>query len=278
MGTWGPKLYQNDIAEEVRDYYKDQLHRGKTGKEITHELIEQYNDFIQDSDDAPDFWLALADIQWDYGRLEVFVKNQALFYISNEKSTNRWQRENPKYASTRLKELTSLQEKLLSEPPEEKKVRQYNLYKCKWNIGDIYAYQLCGGFAKDTSFYKKYVYFIKVDEIVWHPGHVIPAVYFYWSVSDNLLDINTLKEIEYIPQFFTPSAYKSNTSMRKLYLLSPLSTSSRVIPKNNLIYIGNLESVKRIVDEDTNPYYVHWRDFEEYIIGNFRKWNDYSPN
>ena len=27
MGIWGPKLYQSDIAEEVRDYYRDQLRR-----------------------------------------------------------------------------------------------------------------------------------------------------------------------------------------------------------------------------------------------------------
>lgn len=39
MGAWGPKLYQDDVAEDVRDYYKDQLHRGKTGKEITQDLI-----------------------------------------------------------------------------------------------------------------------------------------------------------------------------------------------------------------------------------------------
>lgn len=25
MGVWGPNLYQNDIAIDVRDYYKDQL-------------------------------------------------------------------------------------------------------------------------------------------------------------------------------------------------------------------------------------------------------------
>ena len=30
MGAWGPQLYQDDVAQEVRDYYKDQLHQGKT--------------------------------------------------------------------------------------------------------------------------------------------------------------------------------------------------------------------------------------------------------
>lgn len=57
MGAWGAKLYQNDTAEDVRDFYKDQLHRGKSGQEITKELIEKYQDEINDSDDAPNFWL-----------------------------------------------------------------------------------------------------------------------------------------------------------------------------------------------------------------------------
>ena len=37
MGSWGPKLYQDDIAQDVRDTYKDRLRRGKTTKEITEE-------------------------------------------------------------------------------------------------------------------------------------------------------------------------------------------------------------------------------------------------
>jgi cytochrome c-type biogenesis protein CcmH/NrfF len=40
MGSWGPKLYQDNIAEDIRDYYKDQLKRGKTNEEIIKKLIE----------------------------------------------------------------------------------------------------------------------------------------------------------------------------------------------------------------------------------------------
>lgn len=35
MVAWGSKLYQDDIAAEKRDYYKEQLHREKKGHEIT---------------------------------------------------------------------------------------------------------------------------------------------------------------------------------------------------------------------------------------------------
>jgi hypothetical protein len=85
MGSWGPKLYQDDIAEEVRDYFKDKLHRGKTGPEITRELIESSESEINDEDDGPIFWFALADTQWNLGRLEEYVKEQALFHIKQGK-------------------------------------------------------------------------------------------------------------------------------------------------------------------------------------------------
>ena len=78
MGAWGPKLYQDDVAEDVRDYYKDQLKRGKTNEEVTNELIEDNYDIIQDEDEAPVFWFALADTQWNLGRLLPSVKEKAL--------------------------------------------------------------------------------------------------------------------------------------------------------------------------------------------------------
>lgn len=57
MGAWGPRLYQNDVAQDVKDYYKDQLHRGKNGQEITRELIEKNDYILSDEDDALYFGL-----------------------------------------------------------------------------------------------------------------------------------------------------------------------------------------------------------------------------
>ena len=274
MGTWGPKLYQDDIAEGVRDYYKDKLHRGKNGNEITRELIEQNQDIIFDSDDAPVFWFALADTQWNFGRLEDDVKRQALHYIENGSGLKRWEEEkNYKDLKIRHKVISELKQKLLSPQPQEKKIAQYKLYRCKWNTGDVYAYQFCGDYAQKSGFNNKYIFFVKVDEAVWHPGHIIPVVYCYNLLEDRLLSIQDLKNTEYLPQFFNPEVYIKNPSKKILYLLALLSTSSRVIPENQLTFIGNIQNVERINKEDINPYQVYWKDFERYIIDNFLKWN-----
>ena len=83
MGSWGPNLYQDDLAEDIRNKYKDLLKRGKNGAQITDEFLKIYKVELSDDDDASIFWFALADTQWDLGRLEERVKNQALFYIEN---------------------------------------------------------------------------------------------------------------------------------------------------------------------------------------------------
>ena len=278
MGAWGPKLYQDDVAEDVRDYYKDQLHRGKTGKEITQEMIAQNEDIISDQDDAPVFWFALADTQWNLGRLEDFVKEQALNHIQDGYDLKRWETENSQGAKIRERVLRELKEKLLSSQPAEKKISPYKLYHCEWKMGDIYAYELGGEYAKEMEMLGNYFYFIKVDERIWHPGHIVPVVYFYWITGDKLMSLEELKTMDYIPQFFNPKAYKNNPDRKTLYRLTLLSTSSRVIPKKRLTFIGNIKEVKRVDNEDPGSYQVSWKDFEKYIIKNFRTWNEFSPH
>ena len=78
MGTWGVNLYQDDTTLDVKDTYKDKLHRGKTNKEATEETIEENQDMLEDIEEASLFWFALAETQWRLGRLEEDVKKEAL--------------------------------------------------------------------------------------------------------------------------------------------------------------------------------------------------------
>lgn len=273
MGAWGPRLYQDDVAEEVRDYYKDQLHRGRTGEEITQDLIAQNECTISDPDDAPVFWFALADTQWDLGRLEAFVKEKALYHIHDGYDLKRWATEDPRKAKIRAESLEKLRRKLLSPQPAKKKIAQYKLYHCTWKTGDVYAYRLEGDYAKENGLLGNYLYFVKVDEAVWHPGHVVPVVYFYRVTGDKLLCLEELKTIDYIPQFFIPEVYEKEPERQRLYLLKLLSTSPRGIPDKQLTFMGNLEKVKRMDNEDPNPYKVSWKDFERYIIDDFKAWD-----
>ena len=81
MGAWGVKLYDNDVAEDIKNTYKEKLQEGKSNEEATDEIISDYEYMLEDVDDAPLFWMALADQQWKVGRLLPNVKEQALKWI-----------------------------------------------------------------------------------------------------------------------------------------------------------------------------------------------------
>lgn len=74
MGAWGTSLYANDTTCDIRGDYIDKLRRGKSNEEATQELIDQYKDIEGDREEEPLFWFALADTQWNYGRLLPEVK------------------------------------------------------------------------------------------------------------------------------------------------------------------------------------------------------------
>lgn len=291
MGAWGPRLYQDDIAEEVRDYYKEQLHRGKTGKEITQELIAQNEYAISDPDDAPVFWFALADTQWNLGRLEDFVREQALHHIRDGHDVKRWAVEDPRGAKTRAETLEKLQLKLLSPQPAEKKIAQYKLYHCEWKIGDVFAYQLESDLAKERGLYGRYFLIQKVDEGIWYPGHIVPIVYVKITSDTNLpLNVEEYNQLEYIQTWFTKYeerflpidmsrpqediAEKSKINYHvdeygflPQYRVTLLNTSKRVIPKK-LIYAGNYVNTvcpqkEFIPHSKQNIVAVPWKQFDE---------------
>ncbi len=185
MASWGPKLYQDDIAEDVRNYYKDQLKRGKSNDEVTNELIDGYRDEISDIDGAPVFWFALADTQWDLGRLLPNVREYALKWLSDCSILARWENENQKEAKIRKKVLRIWNQKLNSPMPPEKKISEYKLYKCEWRIGDVYAYKLESDYAREKRLVWQIFINPKVDEGIWHPGHIVPIV--YWRIIDQFL-------------------------------------------------------------------------------------------
>ena len=132
MGTWGLKILQDDLAQDIKETYIDLLKQGKKNEEITQKLIEEYVNNL-DKDEISVFWFALADIQWDYGRLLDKVKEKALSYIKNGEDLKRWKEETEEKDYLKRKEvLKNLEQKLNSTMPKEKNVMPYRNYICPW--------------------------------------------------------------------------------------------------------------------------------------------------
>jgi hypothetical protein len=83
MGTWGPGVFADDFASDVRGDWREVLEDGVDAAEATRRLITKYHADVDapDDDDGPIFWFALAAAQAATGRLQPDVANKALALI-----------------------------------------------------------------------------------------------------------------------------------------------------------------------------------------------------
>ncbi|HEX5322220.1 MAG TPA: hypothetical protein VFW40_00440, partial [Capsulimonadaceae bacterium] len=144
MGAWGPALYSDDIACDVRDDFRDLVGDGLSGEEASNRLLQEWSSELDDSDSGPVFWLALADTQWRCGRLEPRVKARAEAIIADKSDLARWQ-EDPSLLRKREAVLAKLAEKLASPPPPPKKLPKRFRNHCDWAVGELIAYELLSG-------------------------------------------------------------------------------------------------------------------------------------
>lgn len=313
MAFWGAKLYQDDVAQDVRDYYKDQLKRGKTNEEVTKELINNNENIILDEDEAPVFWFSLADTQWNLGRLLPLVKEKALEYLKSGTNLTIWKKEfNKNSYKIREKVLNDLEQKLNSPMPSEKNISQYKLYTCEWKIGDVFAYKLDSNYAKEKNMHSRYFLFQKVGETIWHPGHIVPIVRVKITKNDvlpkteeefNKLEYIQTSVIKYEDRFLSfdlqhPIEEQILEKSKIKYEIDDYgylpqfrlilsNTSKRIIPKK-IFYIGNFPntispSKEFIPHSPLNIPSFAWKYFDKLMIDtylghNLRQYAIYSNN
>ena len=120
MGAWGAGLYENDTALDVKDEFEKLFNDGKSVQEITDGLTAEFESIMDCTDEAPLFWLALADTQWTFGVLLPKIKENALRWINELKS----QTADTPDGERQGKALDDLQTKLLS-PRKSRKRREF---------------------------------------------------------------------------------------------------------------------------------------------------------
>jgi hypothetical protein len=277
MGAWGPGLYQDDVAEDVKTEYVNLLKSGISNQEATERLIKDNQLVITDSDNAPIFWFALADTQWKLGRLLPQVKDKALEYLINGDNLRIWEHQDKKEVKYRKKVLQNLEEQLKSPMPEERKITKYKYFKCKWKIGDTFAFRLESEYAKSSNLYGHYIIINKVDEFNWKKGEdmdIFPIV--YTKITKTLKLPKNLNEINDNCDFIR---YLYNPVHKKFKYKTKNNTNSSKLLKN-LVYLGNyyiqtpkdeyIEDDKRSLEYDN----MKLMDFEERKIIEYLKLKD----
>lgn len=140
MGCWGDKLYQNDMAQDLKEEYRTYLKLEYSDLEVENMMLESFEDYIEDGWDK-EFWLVLADQEYKLGRLSKKVKRKALSYLKSPKT----------------KELIDLKERLNSEPLPRKKMGKFRMRRSLWKVGDILLYKIREDNLVDRNKNSKYI-------------------------------------------------------------------------------------------------------------------------
>src|SRR5579863_1077482 len=143
MGTWGPALFSDDTAADVREDFRDAIAEGLAPAAATDKILAEYRPDPSDPPYAATVWLALAVTQWKLGRLEVRVRDAALAAIDCGGAIAAWL--GTKDEARRRRILADTRAQLLSPPPSPRPVRRNLPCTCDWQPGDLVAYQTVGG-------------------------------------------------------------------------------------------------------------------------------------
>jgi hypothetical protein len=92
LGAWGPSLFADDTACDVRDSYRDLIADGVDDAGATRQVLSLWSDTASgDPDEAVVVWVALAVTQSKLGRLDPAVAGRALELIDGGGDLDRWE-------------------------------------------------------------------------------------------------------------------------------------------------------------------------------------------
>jgi len=240
MGAWGSSLYANDTASDVRDTYMDFLKDQLNSQEAYDKTLEKLKDYMTDPDEAPLFWYALADTQWQVGRLTPDVKEKALEWIDKDGGMSLWE-DSPSGGAGWQKTLDKLKTKLETEQRKEKKIAK-RINQNLWNIGDVYAYQFHKNESKEYGAFGKYIVLQKIDEEPYSSENdLIMRVHVFDKLFDDIPKVEDLSNVRLLPL-----DYPKGTRYLRMnnWLVLP---KKKEYPVDYLTFLGNMQIPRNVV-------------------------------
>lgn len=145
MGTWSPKIFDNDGAEDIISEYKILLGYGIPPLEAYKKIKEYFYPDYQGDCDEDVYWLAIALYQWQNGILLDEVKENAIKCLEEGSYLEQWEECGEKVYQKRKEILEQFHYKLLNEiNPVKKRFPKCSSYyrrKTNWDVGDLLVFK-----------------------------------------------------------------------------------------------------------------------------------------
>lgn len=142
MGAWGVGIRQDDFVCDIEGEFKDQLKDGKSIADATRYVRERYANAIDDCEDGPLLWFALADMQWTYGDLDPTVLEHVIEIVEAGTSLERWGEPSDRLYKQRKAALEKFCNKISQPNPKPSRLPKRVTRKPKFNTGDCLSVAL----------------------------------------------------------------------------------------------------------------------------------------
>jgi hypothetical protein len=147
MGVWGTGISSNDTYADVYGDFIEAYDAGKSPTEITQELIARHSETLAIREDAPSFWYALANAQWECKSLQEDVLRKVEDLVTSKHDAKIWEELGATPAELRARDrvLSKFLAKLQTERKSPRKRRKKKLYDSRFRKGDCLVYRMTNG-------------------------------------------------------------------------------------------------------------------------------------
>jgi hypothetical protein len=90
MGAWETGIFDDDLALDVKEEFTEALREGLSVQEATEQILESYEDALEDEEEAGVIYFALAELQMKKRKLQSEIKQRALDLIERDQDVERW--------------------------------------------------------------------------------------------------------------------------------------------------------------------------------------------
>jgi hypothetical protein len=137
VGTWGPGIYQNDDALDLRGRWRGLFRAGLDPRDVGRRLLDELE--LTDDPDHTSSWLALADLLWHSGRLTAQLKRRALGIV-HRGDLQAWAEA---HRPARQRALEQFRTRLVSRMPAPVPIRPQ--HPCDWKPGEHIVWRMADG-------------------------------------------------------------------------------------------------------------------------------------
>ena len=105
-----------------------------------------------------------------------------------------------------------------------------------------------------------------------------PGINVYLWLGKELPALNEIGNMQMLPtRGGFPQSYAQYSLEDDVYMLGPVSTSEKVIPKDNLTLLGNIPGSDLVPYQGRDTFISYrgmdWKKFEQWILNLYFEWN-----